>query len=230
MRVMRWGSFGVGLFALIGCGSVTEDPESCELRPGELEKSWFVGEDLVSAGDDPTFRLTMTAVSAKSAATPAFVGETAGFDVRFEIAADHLFARALNDGDMRAVWAIQSHHSPCAEQVYCSVPGGGACYADDRPWHERSRFKADLSVMLIEHHHRFDAASTIDPEAATYTPVAHLDPTQPILAGESLSVTNQQWIEWNSPACVVDFPELADGEACPVVELSVRYDFVRVAP
>ncbi len=237
---MRWvglAAFAAGAVALGGCGSVTEDPASCERRAEEYEKSWFIGE-LSTPDDDPWFETTIEIVGVDGPVQPVLAATSRTFPTLFELAVTLLIARDRSDSDgpdavpvgvVKTAFFVSHHREPCGEERPPPVCGfediNDDCYWYALPW-----FGSDLSFNAVESPPRFDhAAESSHASDVKYTPVL-LPPELRQIEHDAnrLSTIVQTKVEWSTPeACVYDFPTLAPGEACPAVVLTQRIRFER---
>ncbi|MFO0571984.1 MAG: hypothetical protein U0263_40545 [Polyangiaceae bacterium] len=170
MSVGKWTRFCVlgALFALAG-GCAEEREPINKVQANALEKSFFVGADLKSTGDDPEFYTAGTIVDVPLGADQAgvFPGLVGGLRrVKWEILEDVLNARltyeeiegsdghgsrTVNNGRVIASFVIESHFD--IKRAYNATTGEELNVieenATDRPWYERKFFRVDWSKNLV---------------------------------------------------------------------------------
>ncbi|HMJ11449.1 MAG TPA: hypothetical protein VK524_08570 [Polyangiaceae bacterium] len=167
-RLLALASACVCAFSL-GCAE-ERDPIN-KVQANALEKRFFVGKDLQSAGDDPEFYTAMTVIDVPFGADQdagvfaGLLGEL--YRVKWEITEDVLNARltyemieasdghgarTTNNGRVIASYKIESHFD--VKRAYNSTTGEELNVVEenttDRPWHQRGFFRVDWSKNLID--------------------------------------------------------------------------------
>jgi hypothetical protein len=156
-------------WASLGSGCAAERDPIDRVQPNALPKSFFVGQDLKNAADDPEFFWRNYVVDASASQSLVGVGEWGHVDrIRWEISEDQLIARKayqIADGEddkgsqlaktpngtIVAAYKIQSHfdirrdyNSSTGEENNVIVEN-----TSDRPWQDREYIRVDWSQNLV---------------------------------------------------------------------------------
>ncbi len=191
------------LIAAIVSGCAQERAPINHVQPYALQKSFFVGANLIDTSDDPEFwaRTTVTDVGYGAAQDGLFTSTYAQplSRVKWQITEDLLIARLsyeriagsdgkgvgkmTENGIIVAAFAIKSHFD--IKRAYNSTTGEQYNVIEensqDRPWYERDYFRVDWSKNMNTDSYDFDTLSMmgviggITYEALTYDVV---DPSQ----------------------------------------------------
>jgi len=186
------------LLAAAGCAE--ERAPIDQVQPNVLEKSFFVGEDLVSPADDPEFysqaTLTDVGFGANEMLFSSFSAGKLG-RIKWTIQEGVLLARlsyervedtdgkgagaATTDGAVIGAWKIEKHfdiqrqYNPSTgEELNVVVEN-----TTDRPWNERRYMRVDWSENLNVSSYDFDVLSLVGIYGVKYEPLAYTitDPT-----------------------------------------------------
>lgn len=170
MRSLSRADIGVGILFLLslGLGCMEERPPINTTDANILDKSFFVGDKLHDAADDPEFYWRNYVVDASASQSLVGVGSYSGVDrIRWEITENKLIARKAYqiakgqdekgqaektpDGTVVAAFAITKHFD--VRRAYNPTTGEEMNIVEentrDRPWHEREHFRVDWSVNLV---------------------------------------------------------------------------------
>jgi hypothetical protein len=184
----------LALGLLAGCGE-ERDPVSY-VQPYVLEKSFFVGENLLDPADDPEFysQATLIDVGYGAAQDGLFTSTYAQpmSRVKWVIQEDMLVARlsyeriedsdgkgagpSSNDGIVVAAFNIRSHfdiqrrYNPTTGEEYNVIEEN----TTDRPWYERRYMRVDWDKNLVTDNYDFDTLSMIGVYGGvTYEPISY---------------------------------------------------------
>lgn len=174
----------VGLAALLGAtflgtGCASERAPIGRVQPYALSKSFFLGENLNDAADDPEFRFRTYVVDGSASQSALGVGSWGHVDrIKWEITEDMLIARKayaiaegqdlkgvnglpgkkINDGTMVGAWKIESHFD--IRRGYNTVTGEELNVVEensqDRPWNAREYIRVDWSKNLVTNNPMWD--------------------------------------------------------------------------
>ncbi len=166
----------VGLLATLGCAEEREPIN--RVQPNALEKSFFVGQDLQSDADNPTFYANGTVLDigygvVQDAFFDGFYANDLSM-IRWQITEDRLIGRLAyeridgsdglgagmetNDGQVVYAFNIQSHfdikrsYNPSTGEELNVIEEN----ASDAPWQERQYFRVDWSRNLLTEAYDFD--------------------------------------------------------------------------
>ncbi len=214
----------IWLMSLVLLGACAqEQPLVNQVQPDYLDKSFFVGEDYLSASDDPEFYSQGTLVD---------VGYGAGQDglftstyaqpltrVKWSITEDLLIARlayervagtdgkglgkSTNDGIVVAAYKIKSHfdvmrtYNPATGELNNVLTEN----ITDKPWFKRQYIRVDWSKNLSTDNYDYDTLSMLGIYGGvTYEPLAYYvndpkseDAPHMDLVNGYLDVTNKAW-------------------------------------
>jgi hypothetical protein len=161
-----WGALVVAAFVAGGCAE--ERAPINRVQANALDKSFFVGKNLVSPEDDPEFYAAATVIDVPYGVNHGlFSGQAGGLKrLKWEITEDKLIARATyetydgvdgrgskrtNNGEVIAAFPITAHFD--IKRSYNPSTGEELNVIEenttDRPWNERQYFRADWSTNLI---------------------------------------------------------------------------------
>ncbi len=179
--MMKKSLFPLAGLLVLAVGCAQERPPINRVQPNYFDKSFFIGKDYTSAGDDPEFY---------SRATLVDVGYGAGQDglftstyaqpvtrVKWQVTENLLIARlsyerisnsdgkgagkATNDGIVVAAYPIQKHFD--IERTYNPSTGEQLNVLEenaiDRPWFQRQFMRVDWSKNLSTDNYDFDTLS-----------------------------------------------------------------------
>ncbi len=175
-KALALGAVGFAMSGAIGCAQ-ERDPIN-RVQSDALQKSFFVGKDLVSQGDNPDFYANGTLLDIGYGATQD--GLFNGFYsndltiIRWEITENYLIGRLAferidgsdgkgagretNDGQVIYVFKIKSHFD--VRQAYNPSTGEEINVVEenttDRVWYEREFFRVDWSQNLNTDGYDFD--------------------------------------------------------------------------
>ena len=243
--------------ACFAAGCAQERDPIDRVQPNVLPKTFFLGQDLESASDDPEFRMKSFVADSSVNQSEYSIGEFSAVDrIRWEITEQMLLARrsyqespgaddratTLTNGTVVAAFKIDKHfdirrdYNPSTgEETNIIVENDS-----DRPWFQRSYVRVDWSQNLVD--------STDDSKkffhSAKVTPVQYSisDPASddaPHLEEENgyLDVTNKFTVEaddiqfpWGSiKKCqLVSYFTGTSSYDCNPQETTVRTSFARV--
>lgn len=177
-----------------GMGCAERDPIN-HVQPNALPKSFFLGADLKSPSDDPSFYARTTIVDVGFGATQQdlFVGNPSNLSIiKWEISEDQLIGRLAyeqiesTDGKgvkpslagKNAGQAIFAFHIESQFDIrYDYNPGTGEQNnvvlenTNDRPWYEREYIRVDFSKNLINDAYHFDVLSDLGLNGVKYNPL-----------------------------------------------------------
>ena len=223
-------------------GACQERDPINHVQAGGLPKSFFVGDSLQDASDDPEFymRTTVVDVAAGAGAETLFTSSDAQtlVRVRWEVTetellarltyelvgdTDHKGARRAPDGQVVAAYAIQKHFDVRREYnpqtgEELNVVGENDT---DRPWYQRASMRVDWSKNLITDAYQLDTLSQVGiSDGVKFDPIAYYvsDPSSPDapvfdVAGGYFDVTNKAYA---SPQIIHD-PDWGDMLACELI-------------
>jgi hypothetical protein len=212
---------GLGLLGTSLTGCLTAQDPVNRVQPMALAKSYFVGEDLQGAADDPEFwsQGTLVDVGYGASQDGLFTSTYAQpvSRVRWQITERMLFARLayeriqgtdgngvggpVENGVVVAAYPILSHFD--IRRQYNSTTGEEANVIEenttDRPWYQRQFMRVDWSQNLNTDSYDFDTLSMIGVYGGvSYEPLAYditdpADPNAPVFALEDgyFDVTNK---------------------------------------
>lgn len=169
MRLKSLARLGLGtllLATVTGCAQ-ERDPIN-RVQPNALPKSFFIGADLQSYADDPTFYWRNSVVDGSAKQSALGVGSYSGTDkIRWEVTEDMLIARKAYqiavgqddkgvpngppNGTVVAAYRISSHfdirrdYNPQTGEELNVINEN----ASDRPWQEREYFRVDWSTNQV---------------------------------------------------------------------------------
>lgn len=182
-------------------GCAEERPPINRVQPYALEKSWFVGEDLLDPKDDPEFyhQATLIDVGYGAAQDGLFTSTYAQpmARLKWEVTEGLLLGRIayeriegtdgkgvggpVNDGIIAVAFKIEKHfdivnaYNPTTGEKQNIVEENSS----DRPWYERKYFRVDWSQNLSTENYDFDTLSMVGIfGGVTYTPMRY-DVTDP---------------------------------------------------
>jgi len=192
------------LFSLLFAACAEERPPIDRVQPYALDKTWFVGDDLLDTSDDPEFwtQATLTDVGYGAAKMGLFTSTFAQpmSRIKWQITEDMLIGRiayerindsdgrgvggAVQDGVIAAAFRITGHFD--IENAYNPTTGERLNIINenrvDRPWYERAYFRVDWSRNLNVGSYDFDTLSLLGIYGGvTYSPMAYdvTDPNHP---------------------------------------------------
>lgn len=170
MRSLSRADIGMGIVFLLSlaAGCMQERDPVNRVEAGVLDKSFFLGEDIHDASDDPEFYWRNYVVDASASQSLVGVGSYSGVDrIRWEITEDMLIARKAYQiaqgqdekaapektasGTVVAAFAITKHFD--LRRAYNPTTGEEMNVIEenssDRPWYERTMFRVDWSTNLV---------------------------------------------------------------------------------
>jgi hypothetical protein len=171
MRSLSRAGITAGILLLLGTGSSACMMERAPIKrtePGAMSKTFFIGDKLHDASDDPEFYWRNYVVDASASQSLVGVGSYSGVDrIRWEITEDMLIARkayqiaqgqdekaraeATPSGTVVAAFAITKHFD--IRRAYNPTTGEEMNIIEentsDRPWNEREHFRVDWSQNLV---------------------------------------------------------------------------------
>lgn len=186
---------GAATLCLLVPGCAAERDPINHVQPNALPKSFFLGEDLKSPKDDPSFYARTTIVDVGFGATQQdlFVGNPSQLSIiKWEIAEDQLIGRLAyeqiestdgkgikpslagkNSGQAIFAFRIESQF----DIRYDYNPGTGEQNnvvvenTNDRPWYDREYIRVDFSKNLINDAYHFDILSDLGLNGVKYNPL-----------------------------------------------------------
>jgi hypothetical protein len=196
-KVALLGALGLGVGQLGGCAS-ERDPIN-RVQANALPKSFFLGQDLKAATDDPTFyaRATVTDVGYGAAQDGVFTSTYAQpvSILKWEVSENFLIGRLAyeqiegtdgkgkrpglsgkNEGQIAYMYRIESHfdvrrdfNAQTGEESNVVVEN-----TQDRPWFEREQMRVDFSQNLISTAYDLDTLSMMGLYGGvTYSPLSY---------------------------------------------------------
>ena len=202
IRPTWWPSCFVLIALVAGCAA--ERAPIDRVQPYALDKTFFVGEDLVDPGDNPEFwtQATLVDVGFGEHSSSLFTSSDAQrlARIRWQIAEDLLLARLAyeriegtdgrgvgektDEGILVAAFKIDKHfdivhdyNSTTGEKINVLTENDV-----DRPWYQRQYMRVDFSRNLVTDNYDFDTLSLIGVyDGIEYEPLAYYvdDPTHP---------------------------------------------------
>ncbi len=165
----RWMMSAALLAAVASTGCAEERDPINRVQPDALAKSFFLGEKLNDYSDDPTFYWRNFVVDGSEAQSMVGVGSWGAVErIRWDVQEDMLYARrayqnspgaddkgAPNgpaNGTVVAAYRIVNHfdirrdYNPQTGEEMNVVTENSS----DRPWYERSHFRVDWSMNLVD--------------------------------------------------------------------------------
>ncbi len=193
-RTLLLGAVTLCAFAP-GFGCAEERDPISHVQPNALPKTFFLGADLKSPQDDPSFYARTTIVDVGFGATQQdlFVGNPSQLSIiKWEIAEDQLIGRLAyeqvestdgkgvkpslagkNSGQAIFAFKIESHfdirrdYNPQTGEENNVVVEN----SNDRPWYEREYIRVDFSKNLINDAYHFDVLSDLGLNGVKYNPL-----------------------------------------------------------
>ena len=203
MNIDKVVPMGLAL-ALLFTACAEERPPINRVQPYAMDKTWFVGDNLLDTSDDPEFwtQATLIDVGYGAAQSALFTSTYAQpmSRIKWQITEDMLIGRiayeriddsdgrgvggATQDGVIAAAFRIVGHFD--IENAYNPTTGERLNIINensvDRPWYDRAYFRVDWSKNLNVGSYDFDTLSLIGIYGGvTYSPMAYdvTDPNDP---------------------------------------------------
>jgi hypothetical protein len=192
-------------FAVLGLAACAEErPPIDRVQPNALDKTFFVGSDLLAAEDDPEFWMQGTLVDVGYGASQDGLFTSTYAQplnrIRWQITEQHLIARvayeriedsdgkgagrSVKDGVIAAMFRVQSHfdiirsYNPTTGEKMNIVEENSS----DRPWFERAYMRVDFSANLATNTYDFDTLAMLGVYGGVkYEPMSYWvsDPNDP---------------------------------------------------